>query len=169
MAFHEETRRSQEGWQGRPRRPRYLLGITKASLETDSFVSAASFQDTTRVLTDAATRRAKSISCRASRRTSSWGYLDLLAGTGFSASREIKLRHRRRGQLGDPLVVTAPEEERSLQGGPRYSRRRWPADPKKTAENPCHQGLYSGRIFVSGCLADREPRREWPALGQVGM
>lgn len=31
-----------------------LLGITKASLETDSFISAASFQETTRVLTDAA-------------------------------------------------------------------------------------------------------------------
>ncbi len=33
-----------------------LLGITKASLESDSFISAASFQDTTRVLTDASTR-----------------------------------------------------------------------------------------------------------------
>lgn len=33
-----------------------LLGITKASLETDSFLSAASFQETTRVLTDAAIR-----------------------------------------------------------------------------------------------------------------
>ena len=32
-----------------------LLGITKASLETDSFISSASFQDTTRILTDAAT------------------------------------------------------------------------------------------------------------------
>ena len=32
-----------------------LLGITKVSLETESFLSAASFQDTTRVLTDAAT------------------------------------------------------------------------------------------------------------------
>ena len=31
-----------------------LLGITKASLNTDSFISAASFQETTRVLTDAA-------------------------------------------------------------------------------------------------------------------
>ena len=30
-----------------------LLGITKASLSTDSFISAASFQDTTKVLTDA--------------------------------------------------------------------------------------------------------------------
>ena len=33
---------------------RMLLGITKAALSTDSFVSAASFQETTRVLTDAA-------------------------------------------------------------------------------------------------------------------
>ena len=33
---------------------RLLLGITKASLATDSFLSAASFQETTRVLTDAA-------------------------------------------------------------------------------------------------------------------
>ena len=35
---------------GRP----VILGITKASLETDSFLSAASFQETTRILTDAA-------------------------------------------------------------------------------------------------------------------
>jgi DNA-directed RNA polymerase subunit beta' len=35
---------------GRP----ILLGITKASLETESFLSAASFQETTRILTDAA-------------------------------------------------------------------------------------------------------------------
>jgi DNA-directed RNA polymerase subunit beta' len=40
---------------GRPATGRpVLLGITKASLETDSFLSAASFQETTRVLTDAA-------------------------------------------------------------------------------------------------------------------
>ena len=32
-----------------------LLGITKAALETESFISAASFQDTTRILTEAAT------------------------------------------------------------------------------------------------------------------
>lgn len=36
-----------------------LLGITKASLATESFVSAASFQETTRVLTDAAVRGLK--------------------------------------------------------------------------------------------------------------
>jgi DNA-directed RNA polymerase subunit beta' len=36
-----------------------LLGITKASLVTESFISAASFQETTRVLTEAAVRGAK--------------------------------------------------------------------------------------------------------------
>ena len=36
-----------------------LLGITKASLTTQSFISAASFQETTRVLTDAAIRGAR--------------------------------------------------------------------------------------------------------------
>jgi DNA-directed RNA polymerase subunit beta' len=51
--FNEENERIQEAGgkaaQGRP----LLLGITKASLSTDSFVSAASFQETTRVLTEA--------------------------------------------------------------------------------------------------------------------
>ena len=36
-----------------------LLGITKASLNTQSFISAASFQETTRILTDAAIRGAR--------------------------------------------------------------------------------------------------------------
>jgi DNA-directed RNA polymerase subunit beta' len=40
---------------GKPAQADYLLlGITKASLSTDSFISAASFQETTRVLTEAA-------------------------------------------------------------------------------------------------------------------
>jgi DNA-directed RNA polymerase subunit beta' len=36
-----------------------ILGITKASLSTDSFISAASFQETTKVLTDASHRRGR--------------------------------------------------------------------------------------------------------------
>ena len=39
-----------------PQAKRKLMGITKAALATDSFLSAASFQETTRVLTDAATK-----------------------------------------------------------------------------------------------------------------
>jgi DNA-directed RNA polymerase subunit beta' len=52
--FREENQRVlREG--GRPARGRpELMGITKASLATDSWLSAASFQETTRVLTDAA-------------------------------------------------------------------------------------------------------------------
>ncbi|MEW6183800.1 MAG: DNA-directed RNA polymerase subunit beta' [Bacillota bacterium] len=51
--FEEENARIENGGQPASARP-VLLGITKASLATDSFLSAASFQETTRVLTDAA-------------------------------------------------------------------------------------------------------------------
>ena len=45
------------------------MGITKASLATDSWLSAASFQETTRVLTDAAIEGQVATRCWASRRT----------------------------------------------------------------------------------------------------
>ena len=52
--FREENQRVIEAG-GRPAQGKdVLLGITKASLSTDSFISAASFQETTRVLTEAA-------------------------------------------------------------------------------------------------------------------
>lgn len=52
--FHEENRRvTNEGGQPAIARPMFQ-GITKASLNIDSFISAASFQETTRVLTNAA-------------------------------------------------------------------------------------------------------------------
>ncbi|OFX30818.1 MAG: DNA-directed RNA polymerase subunit beta' [Armatimonadetes bacterium RBG_16_67_12] len=56
LAFDEENARVMAGG-GEPAQARpTLLGITKASLATESFLSAASFQETARVLTDAATR-----------------------------------------------------------------------------------------------------------------
>jgi len=52
--YSDENRKMlDEGKQGATAKPT-LLGITKASLGTDSFISAASFQETTRVLTEAA-------------------------------------------------------------------------------------------------------------------
>ena len=66
-----------------------LLGITKASLETDSFISAASFQDTTRVLTEAATL-GKVDRLRGFKENVIMGHL-IPAGTGFPGHREIKL------------------------------------------------------------------------------
>jgi len=52
--FEDEDKRIQEAGGQRPTAKPVLLGITKASLATDSFLSAASFQETTRVLTEAA-------------------------------------------------------------------------------------------------------------------
>jgi DNA-directed RNA polymerase subunit beta' len=56
--FREENERvTKEGGKAATGRP-LLLGITKASLSTDSFISAASFQETTRVLTEASIKGA---------------------------------------------------------------------------------------------------------------
>jgi DNA-directed RNA polymerase subunit beta' len=66
-----------------------LLGITKASLETDSFISAASFQDTTRVLTDAATM-GRVDELRGFKENVILGHL-IPGGTGFPLHRHIKL------------------------------------------------------------------------------
>ena len=84
---------------GRP----VMLGITKSSLETDSFLSAASFQETTRVLTDAAVK----------------GKVDMLvglkenvilgklipAGTGLKQYSDIKLELEKELLYDDPSEV----------------------------------------------------------------
>jgi DNA-directed RNA polymerase subunit beta' len=54
LAFQNENRRVREQNGAEADASRTLLGVTKASLATDSFLSAASFQETTRVLTEAA-------------------------------------------------------------------------------------------------------------------
>ncbi|MCK9571883.1 MAG: DNA-directed RNA polymerase subunit beta' [Candidatus Omnitrophica bacterium] len=64
-----------------------LLGITKASLTTESFISAASFQETTRVLTEAATS-GKSDELFGLKENVIVGHL-IPAGTGFHTHREI--------------------------------------------------------------------------------
>ncbi|CAM5778814.1 MULTISPECIES: DNA-directed RNA polymerase subunit beta' [Brevibacillus] len=73
---------------GRP----VLLGITKASLETDSFLSAASFQETTRVLTDAAIK-GKVDRLLGLKENVIIGKL-VPAGTGMSRYRNIKVASR---------------------------------------------------------------------------
>ena len=54
IEFDEENKKIIENKKNPAIAERVLLGITKASLQTNSFISAASFQETTRVLTDAA-------------------------------------------------------------------------------------------------------------------
>jgi len=66
-----------------------LLGITKASLTTESFISAASFQETTRVLTDAAAS-GKHDELFGLKENVIVGHL-IPAGTGFKTHREIEV------------------------------------------------------------------------------
>lgn len=84
-----------------------LLGITKASLATDSFISAASFQETTRVLTDAAVT-GKRDSLRGLKENVIVGRL-IPAGTGLAYH---KARYRKRhGNEGVVVEKTSPVVE----------------------------------------------------------
>ncbi|MEI6874412.1 MAG: DNA-directed RNA polymerase subunit beta', partial [Spirochaetota bacterium] len=87
--FHEENHRViSEGGQPSVARP-LLLGITRASLKIDSFFAAASFQETTRVLTDAAIAGATD-TLRGLKENVIIGHL-IPAGTGMKKYRNIKL------------------------------------------------------------------------------
>ena len=68
----------------------FLLGITKASLATKSFISAASFQETTRVLTEAATS-GKTDELLGLKENVIVGHL-IPAGTGLYAHRNINIQ-----------------------------------------------------------------------------
>jgi DNA-directed RNA polymerase subunit beta' len=92
--------------QGKP----VLLGITKASLSTDSFISAASFQETTRVLTEAAIN-GKVDYLRGLKENVIMGRL-VPAGTGMEYYRQVKI-------AGED-VVEEPVVEPSLDAIPGY-------------------------------------------------
>ncbi|HTV77308.1 MAG TPA: DNA-directed RNA polymerase subunit beta', partial [Steroidobacteraceae bacterium] len=81
-ALDINDRAQQDGKQSAALQP-VLLGITKASLATESFISAASFQETTRVLTEAAVRGLKD-DLRGLKENVIVGRL-IPAGTGFAA------------------------------------------------------------------------------------
>jgi DNA-directed RNA polymerase subunit beta' len=99
LEFEEENARV-EKMGGKPGEAQpVLLGITKASLETESFLSAASFQDTTRVLTEAATR-ARVDYLRGFKENVIMGHI-IPAGTGFDYHRKVRLK---------PLVEIADDE-----------------------------------------------------------
>jgi DNA-directed RNA polymerase subunit beta' len=82
-----------------------LLGITKASLATESFVSAASFQETTRVLTEAAVRGLRD-ELRGLKENVIVGRL-IPAGTGLAHHRE---RRRQRAGIAEEAIVSPAAE-----------------------------------------------------------
>jgi DNA-directed RNA polymerase subunit beta' len=90
-------------------RPAYgkpvLLGITKASLSTDSFISAASFQETTRVLTEAAIN-GKVDYLRGLKENVIMGRL-IPAGTGMEYYRGVKI-------AGEDVVEEEPMPEQEV-------------------------------------------------------
>ncbi|OGI23123.1 MAG: DNA-directed RNA polymerase subunit beta'' [Candidatus Melainabacteria bacterium RIFOXYA12_FULL_32_12] len=101
-----------------------LLGITKASLNTDSFISAASFQETTRVLTEAAVEGKKD-QLRGLKENVIIGRL-IPAGTGYyhlNHAAELKENERQqrstRGNARKPSAIL--EEIEGLFGSPDFT------------------------------------------------
>ena len=100
--FEEENVRvMEEGGKPATGRP-LLLGITKASLSTDSFISAASFQETTRVLTEAAIS-GKVDYLRGLKENVIMGRL-IPAGTGMEYYRNIEVENPFQVEEEDPLA-----------------------------------------------------------------
>ena len=85
-----------------------LLGITKASLTTESFVSAASFQETTRVLTDAAVRGARD-DLKGLKENIIIGHL-IPAGTGVHRWNDVEFQVEQSYYDDEILPLTAPGE-----------------------------------------------------------
>ncbi|MFN9428525.1 MAG: DNA-directed RNA polymerase subunit beta', partial [Acidobacteriota bacterium] len=103
--FKEENTRAIES-AGRPARGNpILLGITKASLSTDSFISAASFQETTRVLTEAAIN-GKVDYLRGLKENVIMGRL-IPAGTGMEYYRRAKI-------AGEDVVDSVEQEPENI-------------------------------------------------------
>jgi DNA-directed RNA polymerase subunit beta' len=86
-----------------------LLGITKSSIETESFIAAASFQETTRVLTDAATT-AKVDKLKGFKENVIMGHL-IPAGTGLPMYRYVKVNTL----VSVPASVELQAQEKQLQ------------------------------------------------------
>ena len=97
MKFKKENERVQEKEDKTASARPVLLGITKASLGTESFISAASFQETTKVLTEAAVS-GKVDELRGLKENVIMGHL-IPAGTGSHVYRSVKIK------------VDEPEEE----------------------------------------------------------
>ena len=114
--FREENERAiARGGKPATGRP-LLLGITKASLSTDSFISAASFQETTRVLTEAAIRGSVD-HLRGLKENVIMGRL-IPAGTGLERYRSFKLLTEVELPPPEPGAVEGVPGEEVIPGAP---------------------------------------------------
>ena len=108
--FHEENRKViREGGQPAVSKP-LLLGITKASLNIESFISAASFQETTRVLTNAAIAGSRD-QLRGLKENVIIGHL-IPAGTGIKTYQKVKLFDENKEDLDITINRIIEEKQR---------------------------------------------------------
>ena len=120
----EETNKKKTGEGGRPAEFKpLLLGITKTSLNTKSWLSAASFQETTRILTEAAVQ-SREDELIGLKENVIMGRL-IPAGTGYKSYRSISLKFN-----ADPV-----EEEVQLLGGGETAGKTGPATQKRPEED----------------------------------
>jgi DNA-directed RNA polymerase subunit beta' len=105
--FLEENEKMHAAGKFHARAERVLLGITKASLATESFISAASFQETTRVLTEGAVTGKKD-HLRGLKENVVVGRL-IPAGTGLAYHSERK-RQRQQQMLAEGTATVSAEE-----------------------------------------------------------
>ena len=122
QAFENENKAVKENGGNEATCEHMLLGITKASLNTESFISAASFQETTRILTEAAVEGKKDL-LRGLKENVIIGRL-IPAGTGFhhlsfaseERDREAQKRAAQRNQARKPSAIL--EEIEGMFGAP---------------------------------------------------
>lgn len=120
LYFQVENRRVVEQLDGEAAEAkRVLLGVTKASLATESFLSAASFQETTRVLTDAAIK-GKRDDLRGLKENVIIGKL-IPAGTGMTEYRDIETELPR--ETGVAPTPSTPEDILALELGAALGER----------------------------------------------
>ena len=105
VEFEDENAKMVEEGKRPAQGKRLLLGITKASLATDSFLSAASFQETTRVLTEAAIK-GKVDPLLGLKENVIIGKL-IPAGTGLMRYRKMQPYST---ETGEPTASTVPEK-----------------------------------------------------------
>ena len=133
MDFRDTTREVIASGGNPPRAEPVLLGITKSSLTTESFISAASFQETTRVLTDAAVRGAMD-GLKGLKENIIIGHL-VPAGTGIHRFQEMEfLVGEPLQQELDSLRREEPEPDVVAQAGGLFAELRGDADTVAVAE-----------------------------------
>jgi DNA-directed RNA polymerase subunit beta' len=94
-----------------------LLGITKASLQSESFISAASFQETTKVLTEAALAGAVD-TLVGLKENVILGHL-IPAGTAFNPHLNLKIKHLAQPEPEEPETPTIPRPEVTREAVPQ--------------------------------------------------